>query len=67
MICNGMEETYFKEHINLDTKTITDILSEFLTWLFTTYSDIDRDTMKEEEQKVLSISYNFQDLITDSF
>ena len=39
----------------------------FLPWLFTTYGNIDRDTIKEEDKKVLEIVYELQNLITEIF
>ena len=44
-----------------------DPISVFITWLFTTYGDIDRETIKEEEKKVLDIAYDLQNPITDIF
>ena len=43
-----MKDTYYKECVNLHTSTITEPISIFM-WLFTTYGDIDHDTIKEEE------------------
>ena len=39
----------------------------FLTWLFTTYGDIDHDTIKEEEDHVSKIVYDLRNPITDVF
>ena len=47
--------------------TVTDGISVFLPWLFTMYRNIDCDTLKEEEKRVLEIVYKLQNPITDVF
>ena len=42
-------------------------MSVFITWLFTTYGDIDHDAISEEVDKVLEMSYNIQDPMTNIF
>lgn len=64
-LCNALEETYYKEKISLHTNTIVEPLSTFLTWLFTTYGDIDCETIKDEEKRVLNITYDLHNPITD--
>ena len=65
--CKAMTETYYKERINPHTGTITEPLSVFLTWLFSTYGKIDHETIKEEEKRVSSLVYELQNPITDVF
>ena len=67
LTCNAMQETYYQERINPHTSTVTEPLSDFLTWLFTNYGDIDHDTIKEEEKRVSAITYDLQNPITDIF
>ena len=40
---------------------------QFLPWIFYTYGDIDSDTVAEEAKKVLELSYDLQNPITDVF
>ena len=47
-ICAAIDDTYYKEWIISATNTVIEPLSVFLTWLFTTYRDIDRDAISEE-------------------
>ena len=65
--CNAVQDAYYKESINPHMSIVTDGLSVFLPWLFTTYGDIDRDTIKEEKKKVLEVVYELQNPITDIF
>ena len=65
--CNALNDTYYKERINPQTNTVTEKLSDFLSWLFDTYGDIDSDTIADEAKKVLEISYDLQNPITDVF
>ena len=65
--CNALEDTYYKERINPQTNTVTEKLSVFLSWLFDTYGDIDSDTIAIEAKKVLELSYDLQNPITDVF
>ena len=62
-----MKDTYYKERVNPHTSTVTEPISVFLTWLFTTYGDIDYDTIKEEEKHVSEIVYDLRNPITDAF
>ena len=62
-----MKDTYYKERVNPHTSTVTEPIPVFFTWLFTTYRDIDHDTIKEEEKHVSKIVYNLRNLITDVF
>ena len=65
--CNALDETFYKERVNPATNTVTEKLSDFLSWLFTTYGDIDSDTIAHEAQKILEFSYDLQNPITDIF
>ena len=58
---------YYKERSNPHISTVTDGLSVFLPQLFTTYGNIDRDIIKEEEKKVPEIVYELQNPITNIF
>ena len=64
----AIEDTYYKEQISPHTNTVIEpLFSVFITQLFTTYKDIDRDAISEEAEKVLEISYNLQDPMTNIF
>ena len=65
--CAALDDTYYKERISPHTNTVIEPLSTFLTWLFTTYGDIDREAIKTEEKKVLEITYDLQDPMTNIF
>ena len=58
LICAAIDDTYYKERIIPHTNTVIELLSLFITWLFTSYGDIDRDAISEEQKK------NLQDPIT---
>ena len=66
-VCTAIEETFYKEVVNLHTNTVTDPLSNFLTRIFTNYGDIDNDIIAEEAKKVLDISYDLQSPIINIF
>ena len=66
-VCTAIEETFYKEVINLHTSTVIDPLSGFLTWLFANYGDVDIDIIAEKAKKVLEIYYDLQSSITDIF
>ena len=67
LTCNALEETFYKERVNPQTNTVTEQLSVFLSWLFTTYGDIDSDAIGDTAKKVLELSYDLQNPITDIF
>jgi hypothetical protein len=62
-----MSDTYYKERVSPHTNTVTESLSVFLSWLFTSYGEIDRDAISEQQKKVLEIAYNMQDPMTKIF
>ena len=58
LTCKALDKTFYKEQINPHTNTVTDDLSVFLEWLFSTYGDIGSNILGEEAKKVLELSYN---------
>ena len=67
LTCNAIKDTYYRERINPHTSTVTEPLANFLTWLFSTYGDIDHDSIKDEERRVSEILYDLQNPITTVF
>ena len=53
-----IDDTYSKGRVIPHTNTVVEPLSVFMTWVFTTYGGIDCDIIKEEEVKVLEITYD---------
>ena len=62
-----LEETFYKERGNTQTNTVTEQFSIFLSWLFTTYGDIDSDAIGDSAKEILELSYDLQNPITDIF
>ena len=58
LTCKALDETFYKEQINPHTNMITDDLSVFSSWLFSTYGDINSNILGEEAKKVLELSYD---------
>ena len=66
-MCNALEETFYKERVNHQTNTVTEQLSVFFSWIFTTYSNINSDTTGDTTTTVLELCYDLQNPITDIF